>query len=164
MSMIRWEPFPELMSLRQAMDRLFEDSFIRPSRLAPGEGPLPAIDMYQTPKEVVVKVQVPGIKLEDIDVHITGDGLTIKGERKSEKETKREDYYYQEQRYGSFTRYVSLPDGLATDKAEASLEDGVLTLTIPKAEGVKPKPVKIKKAKASEPKQVEAAVKKEEKK
>ena len=156
MTMMRWEPFPELMSLRQAMDRLFEDSFIRPSRLVSGlgEGSWPSIDMYQADDRVVVKAAVPGVKAEDLDVHITADGLTIKGERREEQEVKREDYLYQETRYGTFSRHVSLPDGLATDRAEASVDEGVLTLTIPRAEGAKTKTVKIRESKPAQPKKI----------
>jgi HSP20 family protein len=146
MAIERWQPFTELMSLRQAMDRLFEDSFVRPSRTlaALGEPATPALDVYQTPNEVVVKAALPGLKPEDVNIDITGDTLTIKGETKAEQEIKRENYLYQERRYGAFSRSVVLPSGLKTDKAEATLEDGTLTLTIPKAEEVKPKAIKVK--------------------
>ncbi|MEW6143089.1 MAG: Hsp20/alpha crystallin family protein [Chloroflexota bacterium] len=157
MTMMKWEPFPELMSLREAMDKLFEDSFIRPSRrLLPFEGPAPAIDMYQTDKEVVVKAALPGVKAEEVDIHVTDDGVTIKGERKQDKEVKRENYYYQEHRYGLFSRFVSLPTGLETDKAEAAMDDGVLTLTIPKAPGIKPRAIKVKQIKKAAAKEPEA--------
>jgi len=158
MSMMRWEPFPELMSLRQAMDRIMEDSFTRPGRQA--EGLAPAVDMFQTPAEVIVKIAVPGVKAEHLDVHIAGDGLTVKGVRTEHQNIKREDYYYQEQRYGAFTRYINLPAGLAGDKAEANLEDGVLTLTIPKSEEVRPKTIKVKEAKPAETKKLLPKMKK----
>jgi len=146
MAIERWQPFSELMSLRQAMDRLFEDSFVRPSRLIGdfGETVMPALDIYQTPNEVVVKASLPGVKPEDINIDITGETLTIKGESKAEQEVKKEDYLYQERRYGIFSRSVALPSGLKTDKAEAAMEDGVLTLTIPKVEEAKPKRISIK--------------------
>ena len=146
MAIERWQPFSELMSLRQAMDKLFEDSFVRPSRAlaAFGEVTIPALDVYQTPNEVVVKATMPGLKPQDVSIDITGETLTIKGESKAEEEVKKEDYLYQERRYGSFSRSVVLPGGLKTDKAEATMEDGVLTLTIPKAEEVKPKAIKVK--------------------
>lgn len=146
MAIERWQPFSELMSLRQAMDKLFEDSFVRPSRAlaAIGEATVPALDVYQTPDEVVVKATLPGSKPEDVSIDITGEMLTIKGETKAEQEINREDYLYQERRYGVFSRSVVLPSGLKTDKAEATMEDGVLTLTIPKAEEVKPKAIKVK--------------------
>ncbi|MCD6453405.1 MAG: Hsp20/alpha crystallin family protein [Dehalococcoidales bacterium] len=146
MAIEKWQPLSELMSLRQAMDRLFEDSFVRPSRLLPtvGEVVTPALDVYQTSNEVVVKASLPGIKPEDVSIDIAGDILTIKGESKSEQETKREDYLYRERRYGAFSRSVVLPGGLQSDKAEATVEDGILTLIIPKAEEAKPKTIKVK--------------------
>ena len=146
MAIERWHPFTELVSLRQAMDRLFEDSFVRPSRAlaAIGEVAAPALDVYQTPNEVVVKAALPGLKPEDVSIDITGETLTIKGESKAEQEIKKEDYLYQERRYGAFSRSVVLPSGLKSDKAQATMEDGILTLTIPKAEEVKPKAITVK--------------------
>ena len=146
MAIERWHPITDLMSLRQAMDRLFEDSYVRPSRALTGVDGVgtAALDVYQTPDEVVVKANVPGCKPEDVSIDITGDTLTIKGETKAEQEIKREDYLYQERRYGSFSRTVILPGGLKSDKAEATIEDGILTLSIPKAEEVKPRAISVK--------------------
>jgi HSP20 family protein len=146
MAIERWHPFTDLMSLRQAMDRLFEDSFVRPSRALEGLGEVagPALDIYQKPDEVVVKAALPGVKPEEVNIDITGDTLTIKGESKAEQEINREDYLYQERRYGAFSRTVVLPIGLKSDKAEATMEDGVLTLSIPKTEEIKPKAIKVK--------------------
>ncbi len=142
---IRWDPFREVTSLRDAMDRLFEDSFVRPSRFWPeiGSGDL-AIDMYQTADDVVVKASIPGMKPEEVDISIAGDILTIKGEHKEEKETKEQDYFVKERHYGSFNRSLTIPVAVKTDKAKAVFENGVLTLTLPKAEEVKPKQIKIK--------------------
>jgi HSP20 family protein len=143
-SLARWEPFNDLISLRDAMDRLFEESFIRsPKSLIPWKGGELDLDMYETDNEVVVKASIPGVKPEDIDITITGNNLSIKGETKEESEVKREDYLYQERRYGSFSRSVSLPEGLKTDAADANFDNGVLTLKIPKAEEIKPKTVKV---------------------
>jgi HSP20 family protein len=127
------------------MDRLFEDSFVRLSRFWPGleEWQLP-IDMYQTDNEVVVKAAIPGLKPEEVDISITGDTLTIKGEHKEDKEIRDEDYFYKECRFGSFSRTVTIPVKVKTDKAEAVFENGILTLTLPKAEEVKPKQIKVK--------------------
>lgn len=146
MNLVRWEPFRELMSLRQAMDRLLEESFVRPSRALGlfGEEAQPPIDVYQTPNEVVVKASLPGVKPEDVEITITDDTLTIKGEAKAKEELKREDYLYQEHRYGGFARSISLPRALQSEKAEATFEDGILILTIPRAEEAKPKAIKIK--------------------
>lgn len=146
MELKHWEPFSELVSLRQAMDRLLEDSFVRPPRLISGilgEGPVPPIDMYQEVDKVVVRVSLPGVKAEDMDITISGDTLTIKGESKSESEVKKESYLYQEHRYGGFSRSVSLPVGLEADKTEATFKGGVLTLTIPRVEELKPKEIKV---------------------
>ena len=145
MSIIRWEPFREMVSLRQAMDRLFEDSIVRPSRFWPEltSGELP-IDMYETKDKVVVKASLPGIKPEEVDISITGDTLTIKGEHKEEEETKEENYWHKERRYGAFSRSVTIPMQIKSEQAEAFFENGTLTLTLPKAEEVKPKSIKVK--------------------
>lgn len=146
MSMIIHEPFSELMSLRQAMDRLFEGSVVRPARFLPAlsEKLTPSVDIYQDQDKLTVKATLPGLKTEDISIDISDGVLTIKGEAKSEEEVKEEDYLYQERRYGSFCRGFNLPGGLQTDKADATMEDGILTLNIPKAEEAKPRTIKIK--------------------
>lgn len=145
MSITRWEPFRDLISLREAMDRLFEEGWVRPREgwLLPTEGTL-AIDMYETPDSVVVKSAVPGVKPEDIDITITGQTLTIAGETKTEEEVERENYIRRERRYGRFSRSIALPSGVQGEKAEATFEQGLLTLTIPKAEEAKPKVIKVK--------------------
>ena len=156
MNIVRWQPFTELMSLRQAMDKLVEDSFVTPSQLfgvfAPGLA-IP-IDVYHTDNEVVVKATLPGVKPEEVDITITGDTLNVKGETKAEEDIKREDYIFKEHRYGAFSRSVTLPSGLDTDKAKASFENGILTLTIPKSAKVKPKSIKVKAKGAIEDKKV----------
>jgi HSP20 family protein len=143
-SLIKWEPLSDLVSLRDAMDRLFEDSFVRMPGLPAifGTEPL-ALDMYETADSVVVKSAVAGVKPEEIDITITGDVLTIKGETKTEEKVEKANYIRQERRYGAFQRSVQLPDSIVTDKAEASFENGVLTLTIPKSEKSKPKTIKV---------------------
>ncbi len=143
--LIRWDPFREATTLRGAMDRLLEESFVRPSRLwfDGGREELP-IDMYQTANDVVVKASLPGFKPEEVDISIAGDTLTIKGQHKEEKEMRDEDYFFKERRYGSFSRSLSLPVQVKSDKAEAVFENGVLTLTLPKAEEMKPKQIKVK--------------------
>jgi HSP20 family protein len=149
MSMIRWDPGRDLISLRQAMDKLFEESFIRPSSgftLEIGSGNVP-IDMWQTDSDIMVKAPIPGLKPDEVDISITGDTLTIKGEKKEEKEekeVKEKDYIRRETRYGSFSRSVTLPMEVKGDQAEATFENGILTLKLPKAEAVKPKQIKVK--------------------
>ena len=145
MSMTRWQPFSELISLRQAMDKLFEDSFVTSPRFLStlGPGVTTSIDMYHTANDVVVKLVLPGVKPEEVDITITGDTLTVKGETKAEEKIEREDYLYQEHRYGTFSRSVTLPGGLDSDKTEASFENGILALTIPKTEQIKPRQIKV---------------------
>lgn len=145
MNIVRWEPFQELVTLRQAMDRLFEDSFVRAPRGADGSGSaIPAIDIVETADKIGIKATLPGVKPEDVDINITPEGLVIKGEVKSETETKEANYVRRECHYGSFSRSIPLPAGLKIDKAEANMENGILTLDIPKAEEVKPRSIKIK--------------------
>ncbi len=145
-NIVRWEPFRDLISLREAMDRLFEESFIRPRAgwLAPLGAEALAVDMYETDQDVVVKSSVAGVKPEDIDITITGDTLTIKGETKAEEKIERENYVRQERRYGAFSRSLTLPTTIVAEQAKAEFENGVLTLTLPKAEEVKPKTIKVK--------------------
>jgi HSP20 family protein len=145
MSIVRWEPFRDFMTLREAMDKLFEDSFVerRPREWAAAAGGTLALDMYETEDAAVVKTSVPGVKPDDIDITISGNTLTISGETKAEEEVKEENYIRHERRYGSFSRSVMLPESLKADEAEASFEDGVLTLTIPKAPEAKPKVIKV---------------------
>jgi len=145
-SLVRWEPFRDLISLREAMDRLFEESIVRPRAgwLSPVRAESLAVDMYETGDAVIVKTAIPGVKAEDVDVSITGDTLTIKGETRAEEEVKEENYIRRECRYGSFCRSLTVPVSIVADKAEAEFENGVLTLTLPKAEEVKPKPIKVK--------------------
>lgn len=144
-SIIRRDPFRDMMTFRDAMDRMFEERFLR--------GPVPfglwsegglAVDMYENDESVVVKTAIPGAKADEIDVSVTGDTLTIKAETHEEEEIKRENYLRRERRQGSFCRSVTLPGGLNTDKANADYTDGILTLVFPKAEEVKPKTIEVK--------------------
>lgn len=144
-SLIRWDPVREMVSLRDVMGHLMSESFLRPWP-SPGMffgGEAPPLDMHETDSEVVVEATLPGVKPEEVDVQVTGNVLTIKGERKEQEEKKEASYIYQEQRFGSFCRSVTLPTEVVVDKAKAEFEDGVLTLTLPKSETVKSKTIKI---------------------
>lgn len=142
--LVRWSPARDMVSLREAMGRLFEESFLRPD-LFGGESAASALplDMYETENDVVVKASVPGVKPEDIEVTVTGELLTIKGEFKSEEKTEKRNLIRQERRYGSFCRQVALPVSVDSNKAAATFENGILTLNLPKVEAVKPKTVKV---------------------
>ena len=143
-NIVRREPFRDLVSLRDAMDRLFEESFVRPGEgLAQYGAGTTAVDIFETDDAVVVKSMLPGVKADDIDVSVSGDVLTIRGESRSEEEVKEENYIRREIRYGSFSRSVHIPTRVEADQAEAEYADGILTLTFPKAEEVKPKAIKV---------------------
>jgi len=133
----------EMMTLREAMDRLFDDAFTRPLSLS-GVSTSPAVDMYQTEDDVVVKAALPGLKAEDVDITVTGETLTLRGEYKQETEQKDTNYHIHEHRTGSFQRAVLLPTDVQANKAKADFEDGILTITMPIAEEVKPKSITIK--------------------
>jgi HSP20 family protein len=139
----RWEPVREMMTLREAMDRLFDDAFTRPLGQT-GISTMPAIDLYQTADEVVVKAALPGIKPGDVQITVTADVLTLRGETKEENDRKEATYHIREQRSGSFERTVMLPTEVQSDAAKAEFENGVLTVTLPKAETVKPRTITIK--------------------
>ena len=139
-----WEPAREMMTLREAMDRLFDDAFTHHPLAAHGGSSAPAIDLYQNNDEVVLKAALPGIKPEDVQISVTADMLTLRGEFKQETEQKEITYQIHEQRHGTFERSVLLPTDVQTEKAKADFKDGVLTITLPKAEAVKPKTISIK--------------------
>jgi len=102
-----------------------------------------ALDVYETDDALVVKAALPGVRPDEVDISVTDDILTSKGETKSEEETKNENYHRRELRYGAFARSITLPTLVNHDKAEATFENGILTITLPKAEEVKPKSIKI---------------------
>jgi len=143
-NLIRWEPAREMMTLREAMDRLFDDAFTRPLSLAGNNWSVPAVDMYQTDNEVVVKAALPGIKADEVQINITGEVLTLKGEVKQKEEVKEKAYHLREQRWGMFERSIILPTDVVADKAKADFENGILTITLPKAEQAKPKTITVK--------------------
>lgn len=142
----RFDPVGEMVSLRSAMDRLFEDSFVSPltwRTIAGGDTVTPALDVHETPDEVVVSAALPDMKPDDVEVTITGQTLSLRGEMKADESIKRDQYLYRERRYGSFNRTIQLPVRVQGERAQATFEDGVLTLRIPKAEEVKPRQIRV---------------------
>jgi HSP20 family protein len=133
-----------MMTLREAMDRLFDDAFTRPVNLRDGGWSSPAIDMYQTDDEVVIKAALPGFKADEVQINVTGDVLTLRGEMQHEEEQKDKAWHIREQRWSSFERSIALPTDVKADKAVADYENGILTVTLPKAEEVKPKTITVK--------------------
>lgn len=156
----RPSPFGELMSLRSAMDRLFEDSFVRRPL---GQGfdsslGLP-LDVTRTADALVVEAALPGIKPEDVDITVEDGTLSIRGEFRDERKEGEGETLVSEIRRGTVARAIALPTGLEPDKASATFEHGVLTLRIPKAESVKPRQIRISPSidGTSEAKRVEAS-------
>lgn len=146
-NIIRWDPLREMTGMRQTMDRLFDEAFARPfaSAWADGyEAGAPALDVIQTDNEIVVKATLPGVKPEDVQVSVANGVLSIRGEMREVKDKEQATYHLRERRYGAFARSINLPTDVDADKAHADFEDGVLTLTLPKSEQVKPKTIVVK--------------------
>ena len=147
-NLTRWEPAREMMTLREAMDRLFNEAFTHPLSLMREGGSTgsatPPIDMYHTENEVVVKAALPGIKAEEVQINVNNDVLTIRGETKHDAEKKEQSWHIRERGWGAFERSVMLPTSVMADRATAEFENGVLTITLPKSEKAKPKTISIK--------------------
>ncbi len=133
MALMKWEPFEGLTTLRREVDRLFEDFFDRGPRRFWGSSTGPAVEVCDTKEAVVVKAQVPGVSKDQLQVNITDDTLTLKGEMKEEEKKEDKNFHRQEFRYGAFERTIALPMAVQADKATAQLKDGVLEITLPKS-------------------------------
>jgi HSP20 family protein len=145
-NIVRWDPFGETLSLRQAMDKLFEDAWVRPWHQAAQTGNglnALALDIYETGDDIVVTAAVPGVKPEDLEITVQGDVLTIRGETKVDESVGDEKYHRRERGFGRFGRQVVLPMGVDSGRAEAQFEHGVLTLKLPKAEQAKERRIPI---------------------
>jgi HSP20 family protein len=140
----RTNPLGELVSLRQAMDRLFEDSYVRPHAGNGLDEHALALDIYATPDSLVVEAALPGVQPDDVDISVLGDTLTISATTHHEESRDDAGYSYREIRRGSFSRTVTLPGGLKTDAATASFDNGLLRLSFPKAPEAKPRQIQIK--------------------
>ena len=140
----RPRPLTEIVSLRDAMERLFDEELFRPLWTSDGERQImPALDLMTTADAVIAKVALPGVKPEDVDIVVTEDVVTIKGSFKEEKETSEAGYIHKELSRGSFSRSFTLPATVKADAATATFTDGVLMLTLPKTEQAKPTHVKV---------------------
>lgn len=145
MSSLMISPIQQVLSLREAMDRLFDESFVRPfGAMLPDGGFTLPIDVQATPDEYIIQASVPGLKSEDIHLEVVGNTVTIRGEYKDEKKVERANYLMQERRAGQFSRSLTLPTPLEASKAEAVVENGVLTVRVPKTEEAKPKAIAVK--------------------
>ncbi|MFA5926934.1 MAG: Hsp20 family protein [Patescibacteria group bacterium] len=136
-----WRPIRETVSLRDAVDRLLEDSFITPKMAVSA---VPKIDVRERKEDIVIRAELPGISEEEIDIEVSSDGVvTISGEKKEEKEEKEEGFTYKESFSGKFSRSFSLPTDVVAEKADAKMENGVLAITVPKAHPQKTQKLKI---------------------
>ena len=145
MAVVRWDPFRDLGMLQDRMNRLFDDAGRgwRNDEPAATTTWSPSVDIFETEGEIVVKAELPGMKREDITLHLENNVLTLRGERKFEKETKEENYHRIERSYGNFSRSFSIPATVDEEKIRADYRDGVLKIALPKKEQAKPKQIKI---------------------
>jgi HSP20 family protein len=142
--MIRWDPFRDLEALQENVNRLFQESMGRPRHEPVSERAwVPVVDVLSDDDKIVVRAEIPGMKREDIDIELNGDMLTIKGERKFQDEEHKENYVRVERAYGNFQRSFTLGVPVKATEIKAAYKDGVLEITIPKAEEVKPKKVEV---------------------
>ena len=141
----RWEPFRNLVDIQGEVNRLFDSFAGRPMAGAPATGRpwLPSVDMCETKDDLVLRVELPGVREKDVAVSITGDLLTIKGERRWDDESKDQKFLHVERVYGQFERLIQLPMAVQADKVKAAYRDGVLEIKLPKAEELKPREIKI---------------------
>jgi HSP20 family protein len=142
-SITRWDPFRGLSSLQDEVNRLFDSTFKSNSNSSVLTAWAPAVDIYETENELVVKADLPDLSEKDIDVRVENNMLTIRGERKYDQTVKEEKYLRVERSYGAFSRSFSLPNTVNTDAIQASYKDGVLKVELPKRAESKPKQVKV---------------------
>jgi HSP20 family protein len=140
----RWEPFRNVNDIQGEVNRLFDSFFGRPASVTAGERMwAPLTDMYETKDDLIVSFELPGVSEKDVNVSITGDMLTVKGERRFERDAKDSGFHRLERVYGKFERSMALPIAVQSDKVKATYRDGVLEIRLPKVEEVKPKEIKI---------------------
>jgi len=140
--MSRWEPFRELVSLRDDMDRLFSTFFGGFPEEVEGFWS-PVIDIEEDDDNYFVKAEIPGMKKEDVKISVRGNALSVSGERKQESETKNKTFHRIEQSYGKFMRTITLPSEIDTERVKATYKDGILTVTLPKPEATRPKEIEV---------------------
>lgn len=144
MPIVRWEPFRDLLSLQERMNRLFDNRLPRGGGEEPLTGAfLPPVDIYETEHAIVLEADVPGLNLEDLDIRVENNTLTVRGERKISSEVKEENYHRVERAYGSFARSFTLPNQVDPQQISATYENGVLRLSMAKREEAKPKQIKV---------------------
>jgi HSP20 family protein len=144
MNLSRWEPFRDLLTLQDRMNLLINDPYLRvQSPVDAVTGWFPLVDIHEEPERIVLRAELPGIGRDDIDVSVENGTLTLRGEKKQEKQVESEGACRQERFYGSFTRSFALPAAIDPDRINATYVDGILEVVLPKAEEAKPKKIKI---------------------
>ena len=148
MTIVRWEPFRDMVAVQDRLNRIFDDA-VR-GNLRGGEEDLaldgqwaPSVDIFEQEGNLVLKAELPGIEPKDVDVRVENNVLTLRGERKFESEVKREKYHRVERAYGTFSRSFTLPNVVDTEKIKAEYKDGVLQVTLPQREEAKPKQIQV---------------------
>ena len=146
MAITRWDPFQELNLLHDRMNRLFQDSFGPATSREEGMTTasfVPPVDIYEDEHNITLKLEVPGIEQKDIDVRLENNTLTVRGERKFEKEEKEENFHRVERRYGTFYRAFTLPNTVDAENVQADYDNGVLKIKLAKKAEAKPKQIKV---------------------
>lgn len=146
MAIVRWEPFREMMALEERLNRLIQQGLGPVRDQESLQAWAPPVDIYETEKEIVVKADLPEVKPEDVDIRMENNTLTLRGERRFEKDVKDENYHRVERLYGSFSRTFALPGTVDADKIDARYEQGVLRVILPKREEARPKQIRVKAA------------------
>ncbi len=139
----RWDPFRELAQLQDRVNRLFQESNLGHDEGLTNTAFVPPVDIYETEHNIVLKLEVPGVDQKDLDIRIENQTITIRGERKFEKDVKEDNYHRVERRYGSFQRSFSLPNTVNPEQVTADYENGVLKVTLAKRAEAKPKQIKV---------------------
>ncbi|MEK0181590.1 MAG: Hsp20/alpha crystallin family protein [Oscillatoriales cyanobacterium] len=143
MTLIRWEPLREMDSLQREMNRLFDSLTPAVDRSSNGVAFVPPAEIHDTPEAIHLKLEIPGMEAEDLDVQVTAEAVAISGERRSETQTTEKGMTRSEFRYGSFRRVIPLPTRIQNESVEAEYKNGVLSLNLPKAEAEKNRVVKV---------------------
>ena len=161
MSISRWDPWGDIVSLREAMNNLLEESFVRPRPGAAGGGVAAglAIDLRENADAFVITASVPGVAPDDVDITVLGDTLRISGERREDREQQGEEgrWIVRERRFGAFERTISLPTTVKADRAAAEFKDGVLTITLPKADEAKPRTIPVRAGQSGQTQEIDVS-------
>lgn len=143
MALTKWDPFKDLLFLQDRMSRIFDEALLKYKGGAGGGAWFPPVDIYETEELIILKAELPGIDMESVDIEVKDSTITLRGERKLEKNLKEENYHRMERFYGTFQRVFNLPYIIDRNDIKASLKDGVLKITVPKYKEAKVKAIKV---------------------